>query len=58
MINAHDIKRSQEDSVSRSNSFRRSNTLIVASEDDEDEDGNGQRQNGDPRTSGKCCGGG
>lgn len=54
MINAHDLKRSQEDSVSRSNSFRRSNTLIVASEDDEEDAGDNE-QGRDQRATGKCC---
>lgn len=57
MITTQDLKRSQDETVNRSNSFRRSNTLMVASDDDDDDIiGN----NGDQQRSitSRCCGNG
>lgn len=58
MINANDVKRNQENTISRTNSFRRPNAIIVAaSSDDEEEAGNreGEQQRS---VSSRCCGNG
>lgn len=53
MINMFDQKRSQENTLSRSNSIRRPNTITVAASEDED-DANGS--NGNSSIMGRCCG--
>lgn len=56
MINAFDQKRSQENSLNRTNSIRRSNTITVAASSEDDEDENDGTNSQHRSLSSRCCG--